>query len=152
MMMIFKCDNINNISIKREKRFYSSNNIKDYDIESIILSRLFGRNKLAFIYNFSNQHFYVNLEIHDRNQIIKIREKINKNEDCKILLSIDQFDYKLNLRDDRFGKYVYYPGYFHFKSIDEFDYNIFSSLKESIENKTFKTNSIGLYIIDNKNI
>ena len=94
MMMIFKCDNINNISIKREKRFYSSNNIKDYDIESIILSKLFGRNKLEFIYSFSDQHFYVNLEIHDRDQIIKIREKINKNEDCKILLSIDQFDYK----------------------------------------------------------
>lgn len=126
--------------------------MKDYDIESIIFSRLFGRDKLEFVYSFSDQDFYVNLEIRDRDQIIKIREEINENEDCKILLSIDQLNYKLNLRDDRYGRYVCYPGYFHFKSIDEFDYNIFASIKESIENKTFKTNSIGLYIIDNKNI
>ena len=151
-MLIFKCDDIHTIYIDRKKQFHSSNKIEDGDTESIMFSSLIGYEKLKFTYDFKNKQFYVNLKFRDRNRVLKIQEEINKNEGCDILLSIDQFDYKLNLRDDRFGKYVYYPGYFHFKSIDEFNYNIFSSLKESIENKTFKTNSIGLYIIDNKNI
>lgn len=151
-MLIFECGYVNNILIKREKRFYSSDKIDDNDTESILFSGLAAIYRLEFVYSLTNQHFYVNLEIRNRDQIPKIREKINKSKDGEILLSIGQSNYKLKLGDHKYGRCVSYPGFFHFKSIDEFDYNIFTSIKESIENKTFKGNSIGLYTIDNKNI
>lgn len=151
-MLIFECGYTSVISIKREKRFYSSDKLEDDDTETILFSGLAAIERLEFVYSFINQHFYVNLEIRNRDQIPKIREKINKSENGEILLSIGQFNYKLKLGDNKYGRYVSYPGFFNFKSIDKFDYNIFTSIKESIENKTFKTNSISLYTIDNKNI
>ena len=151
-MLIFKCDDIHTIYIDRKKQFHSSNKIEDGDTESIMFSSLIGYEKLKFTYDFKNKQFYVNLKFRDRNRVLKIQEEINKNEGYDILLSIDQFNYKINLKDDKYRNDIYLPGEFHFRNIDEFDYNIFILMKELIENKTFKTDSIGLYIIDNKNI